>query len=98
MWKLKKKKKKKSVWGMVRPACPAMATDIVKAESAGILWEGLVGEHGQGCGADLDKCVDEIKTVWYGESSMAFETWNSIPGLPHVPLLRYFPNIQVFSL
>lgn len=27
----------KSVWGTVRPASPAMATDIVKAESAGIL-------------------------------------------------------------
>lgn len=59
-----------SEWERTKPARPAVLTrqgSIMEAEVTMTLGEGLVGEHGQGCGAGRDQCLDEIETVWGGE-------------------------------
>lgn len=40
---------------------------MMKTEVIMILKEGQVGEHGQGGGPGIDKCLNEIETVRYGE-------------------------------
>lgn len=60
-----------NAWQRARPAHPGMLTDkqssIMKTEVTMILKEGHVGEHGQGCGPGIDKCLNEIEIVRDGE-------------------------------